>query len=641
MDRHIRIRRHIVSDLISVSKMMKYIIRYISAVLLAAFAVSCSDFLSQVPSDRLTEEQIFSTRKYSERYLAAIYTYIPDDSRTSYNNLDGMSDDIDISYDRPSEAQYFMSLINMGNWSTTSDYFNYWYNCYRGIRSASNFLSKIDGNAEMIKNGEHMRIREMKGEAHFLRGYLASVILFQYGPFVMPTETPIAADTPGSDPVMQLPRSSYDECVDYIIDELDLAIEMLPLHWTDQPKNDYGRATGLSAKALKSRVLLYAASPQFNGNPDYLNVMNKDGKRLYADYDVEKWRIAAEAAEEIIKYAESNPTKLGLYEDEGGNPYLSCRDVFLEPWNKEVIFAMTTHDQVNIHRHGSPRNYNGYESAAITQSLVDEFEMANGKRINDPASGYREDGFSTEDYLDPKNPEWVFAPSGSYNMYVGREPRFYMNVAFNGAYCIYNNQADKYRWQLFFNGRDGKGGSWDFPRSGYVRLKGVSPDYNAKNNLSVEIPYPVYRYAEILLNYVEALNEYDYDANKTKIHKYMNMIRNRAGLPSLDASHTQESMREAIRHERRVELCGEKRRYFDTRRWLIAEQTDGGDFYGMNVDGGTSTNLNNVNWTSADMQPFYARTVFETRVFRKAYYLFPVPQLEINKNPNIIQNPGW
>ena len=151
----------------------------------------------------------------------------------------------------------------------------------------------------------------------------------------------------------------------------------------------------------------------------------------------------------------------------------------------------------------------------------------------------------------------------------------------------------------------------------------------------------MYRYAEILLNYVEALNEYDYDANKTKIHKYMNMIRNRAGLPSLDASHTQESMREAIRHERRVELCGEKRRYFDTRRWLIAEQTDGGDFYGMNVDGGTSTNLNNVNWTSADMQPFYARTVFETRVFRKAYYLFPVPQLEINKNPNIIQNPGW
>ena len=121
---------------------MKDIIKYISAAFIALFAVSCADFLSQVPSDRLTEEQIFSTRKYSEQYLAAIYTYIPDDSRTSYNNLDGMSDDIDISYDRPSETQYFMSLINMGNWSTTSDYYNYWYSCYRGIRSASNFFDE-------------------------------------------------------------------------------------------------------------------------------------------------------------------------------------------------------------------------------------------------------------------------------------------------------------------------------------------------------------------------------------------------------------------------------------------------------------------------------------------------------------------
>ena len=121
----------------------------------------------------------------------------------------------------------------------------------------------------------------------------------------------------------------------------------------------------------------------------------------------------------------------------------------------------------------------------------------------------------------------------------------------------------------------------------------------------------------------------------------MNQIRNRAGLPSLSGTFNQESMREAIRHERRVELCGEKRRYFDTRRWLIAAKTDGGPFYGMNVDEGTASDLNKVDWTSTDMQPFYKRTVFETRVFRKAYYLFPIPQLEINKNPNIIQNPDW
>ena len=622
---------------------MKYISKILPLLLLIALT-SCEDFLGQVPSDRLTEEQIFSSRKYSERYLAGIYTYIPDDSMTSYNNMDGLSDDIDISYDRPTEGQYFMSLVNMGNWSTTSDYYNKWYSGYRGIRSASNFLAKIGDNEEMIKNGEHVRIKEMKGEAHFLRAYLATTILHMYGPFVIPSDEPIPADTPGSDPIMQAPRASYDECVDYILGELEAAYELLPRHFKDQPANDYGRATGLACLALKSRVLLYAASPQFNGgNPEYAQVTNKDGKRLFPDYDINKWKVAADAAKELIDYAEKNPTKLGLYVDETNTtpvPYLSCRDVFLKPWNKEVIFALTTHDQVNIHRHGSPRNYNGYESVGITQSLVDEFEMANGKRITDPSSGYVEEGFSTSDYVDPSNSAWVFAPAGSYNMYVGREPRFYMNVAFNGAYCIYKNQEEKYRWQLFFNGKDGKSGSWDFPRSGYVRMKGVSPDYNAKNNLQVNIPYVVYRYAEILLNYVEALNEYDYDSNKEEIHKYMNQIRNRAGLPGLTGNYDQDSMREAIRHERRVELCGEKRRYYDTRRWLIAEQTDGGDFYGMNVDGG-SADINNVNWTAAAMKPFYKRTVFETRVFRKAYYLFPIPQLEINKDPNIVQNPGW
>ena len=104
---------------------MKYISKILSLLLLIALT-SCEDFLGQVPSDRLTEEQIFSSRKYSERYLAGIYTYIPDDSMTSYNNMDGLSDDIDISYDRPTEGQYFMSLVNMGNWSTTSDYYNKW-----------------------------------------------------------------------------------------------------------------------------------------------------------------------------------------------------------------------------------------------------------------------------------------------------------------------------------------------------------------------------------------------------------------------------------------------------------------------------------------------------------------------------------
>ena len=137
------------------------------------------------------------------------------------------------------------------------------------------------------------------------------------------------------------------------------------------------------------------------------------------------------------------------------------------------------------------------------------------------------------------------------------------------------------------------------------------------------------RYAVVLLNYVEALNEYD--PGNPDIETYLNLIRERGGLGPVQSGLSQELMREQIRLERRIELCFEQLRYFDTRRWLIAEQTDGGPFYGMNVDAGNS-------FTD---EAFYEKTVFETRVFRPEFYLFPIPQSEINRDPQIVQNPGW
>ncbi len=237
---------------------------------------------------------------------------------------------------------------------------------------------------------------------------------------------------------------------------------------------------------------------------------------------------------------------------------------------------------------------------------------------------YSETGFSDREFSDART-GWVYAPRGTYNMWVNREPRFYLNVAFNGAYALYNKQGDKYKWQLTLSGNDGKGGSWDFPRSGYVRTKGVSPSYNAKVGAEVRLPWIAFRYAEVLLNYVEALNESK--PGDSDILTYLNEVRARAGLPGIKSGKSQEEMRRLIRHERRVELCGEHLRYYDTRRWLIAEQVEAGPFYGMNVD--------------ADGDAFYQRTPFETRVFRKEFYLFPIPQSEINKDRNIVQNPGW
>ena len=292
--------------------------------------------------------------------------------------------------------------------------------------------------------------------------------------------------------------------------------------------------------------------------------------------------------------------------------------------NKEVIFAIGSGDNYGIYSqiphgvttyNGSP--VGGWGGIAVFLNSVERFYTKNGK-------------LPQYDHTFPDKSDW-FESAGLSNpdiikLNVNREPRFYVNICFNGAYWIGDQKT---RIQLYYTGGSGKKGTWDFPRSGYIAIKNVSPSSNPKNGNYIKRPFVIMRYAEILLNYVEALNEYD--PGNADIETYLNKIRERGGLGPVQSDLNQSQMREQIRLERRIELCFEQLRYFDTRRWLIADQTDGGPFYGMNVDAGNS-------FTD---EAFYEKTVFETRVFRPEFYLFPIPQSEINRDPQIVQNPGW
>ncbi len=594
---------------------------YLALVSTSFLTTSCNkDFLNQVPDDRITIEQVFARRRYSEEYLANIYSTLPNEAYRNTSPWEGCSDDADITYDRPGSG-YDTYPINLGNWSAASGYMDTWSKYYRGIRSASYFIQHIDENKEIkeLPNGQEL-IDKYKAEARFLRAFFYYGLIRQYGPVILLGDIPIAGDLEPSDAEMQKPRNSYDECVNYIVAELDLAATKLPKHFTDQADADYGRATAAVCKAIKSRVLLLAASPQFNGNVDYANFRNLDGKQLVsASFDKEKWKRAADAAKDVI-----TGFNFSLYRknDAAGkfDPYLSCRDVFLDPWNSEVIFARTTNNLKDWERSTTPRLANGYAAVAVTQQLVDEFEMENGKGIREGGSGYMETGFS--------NAATKYTTAGTYNMYVNREPRFYVNVSYNGSLWLNTSEGNKVI-ETFFTGNTGKKGSWDFPRTGYIARKNIHPNSNPRISQYIARPFILARYAEILLNYIEALNEYS--PGDPDIVKYLNEIRNRAGLPEVTPGLGQNEMRSKIRHERRVELALESLRYFDTRRWKIAEQTDGGNFYGMNVDAGTKlTDL-----------VFYQRTVFERRVFLKSYYLFPIPQSEMDRDRNLVQNPGW
>lgn len=595
---------------------MKHYLIYTLLLALVLLMPGCrKGFLDQVPDDRITIDEVFSKRRGLEQYLANIYDRIRDESNQwEANPWLGCSDEADMTWARNGYNSYFM---NIGSWDPTSGFYDFWGHYFQGIRSASYFMENADKCQEILAlpEGDNL-LRKYKAEARLLRAYFYFCLLRQYGPVPLLGEKTLPPDVPFEE--TQIPRNSYDECVAFITSELDRAGADLPLQQTDLV--EYGRVTKAFALAIKSRLLLYAASPLVNGNADYAEFKNQDGKQLISQQaDIAKWQKAADAAKAVIDLGIFNLLKKN---DASGNfdPFLSCRDILLDPWNRETIYARPGNDVYSWEVHCSPRFAGGWCGVAATQQIVDAFHMANGKMISEAGSGYVEDGFSAADTK--------YTTAGTYNMYVNREPRFYVSITYNGMTWFNTSEGVK-KVELYNTGNTGKKGSYDYSRTGYIIRKNYHPNTYPRQNRSVARPLVLFRLGEIYLNYAEALNEAQ--PGHPDILAYVNMIRERAGIPGLPAGLTQDEMRMRIRQERRVELAFEYHRYFDTRRWKVALQTDGGSFYGMNVDAGTS--LEDVS--------FYKRTVFETRIFERKHYFFPIPQFDIDRNKKLVQNPGW
>ncbi|MBK1439351.1 RagB/SusD family nutrient uptake outer membrane protein [Parapedobacter sp. ISTM3] len=598
-------------------KQKTYITALVSGLCLLLTTFGCQkNFFDQVPDDRITIEEVFNRRLESEQYLANIYARIREENNQwSENPWMGVADEADMTWARSGYNTYF---INLGAWDPNSGYFQFWEHYYRGIRSATYFMQHIGGNAEILKlpNGQAL-IDQYWAEARFLRAYFYFCLLRQYGPVILLGDEVIPPDTPFDN--LLIPRNTFDECVSYIASELDAAGQALPLAQTNA--REEGRATRSMAMAVKARLLLYAASPLYNGNTDYASFTNEGGTPLISQsYDENKWKLAADAAKAII---DLNHFDLYKVTDSEGNiePIASYSGVVLEPWNREQIFVRPAWNDGDWERHASPRFGGGWSGIGATQKQVDAYFMANGKAIDEEGSGYVETGFSTADTR--------YTTAGTYNMYVNREPRFYASIVYNGSYWIHRDEGD-IRVGMHRYGNTGMEGTWDFSRTGYLIRKNIHPNSNPRLNRFVRRPYVMFRLGEVYLNYAEALNEYD--PGNPDILRYINLIRERAGIPKLEGEYTQEEMRQRIQQERQVELAFENHRYFDTRRWKIAMETDGGPFEGMNVEAPVS---------DFDDPEFYRRTVFETRVFQERHYLWPIPQSEIDRNRALIQNPGW
>lgn len=351
----------------------------------------------------------------------------------------------------------------------------------------------------------------MKAEARFLIAYYYYLLVNTYG--AIPFQTSLVDMNDPIDKIL-IGQTPYDQIIDWLDKEFKAVSELLPPSYTEERK--YGRATSVMALAIRARMLLFAASPLVNGNddPDYAAYTNNKGEAIFnSTYDPKKWERAVNACKDLLTEAEGNG--YALYKEYNGDgsidPFMSYSNMCYKEFNqgnKEILFARPDVSYDLYSQHSVPRGSRGQGGLGVTQELVDAFFMSNGlpaitgyepngEPIINRASGYNESGFSTQP--DVRKTKWVegdkdakesnaentVAPAGTFNMYVNREPRFYVSVLYNGAWY---RQSSRYV-DFYYEGEDGRpasGSLWDAPQTGYLLRKRVHPETNI---LNYSIPY--------------------------------------------------------------------------------------------------------------------------------------------------------
>jgi hypothetical protein len=547
---------------------------------------SCNKkFLDQTETSNLDEKSVFSDSARTVAFLTNIYIDIGfAESATRFGNggLDAACDEAEPqkSASITTSVQFATGTVNPSIISADA-----WNTCYTNIRRVNQLLKHLPGTPIP----SHIR-SVMRAEARFLRAWYYAALLKHYGGI------PLVGDSvyDVSDRI-SAERASYKSCVEYIVAECEAAAGALPL---ERVREDYGRASGGAAMALKARVLLYAASPLFNGG----NIDPQNPLTGYTDQAPERWKLAADAAAAVMSGG-----AYSLYEDNGTAPGYGFYKVFTLRVNSEYILAKMQGENRELESAWQPPSREGGQGGFPYQDFVDAFGMANGLPISDPSSGYN-----------PSDP------------YKDRDPRLAYSVIRDQTLLIQNNGL-KEPVNIYL-GPNGNGVSQDAVHAGtptgYYTNKMLDENISANFIHGSQRCFPLLRYAEVLLNFAEAANEYSGPVQA--VYDAVELVRRRAGLQpyELPDGLTREQMREIIRAERRVELAFEGHRFWDVRRWKIAEVTESRQMTGMEV----RRNGSNVTYT-----------VFPVRKhnFRTAMYLWAIPQSETAKSPELAQNPHW
>ena len=643
---------------------MKKIYRLLCTVIFAGCFLTSCNFLDIVPNETATEEDAFASEQAALNYLYSCYSFMP-----AYENshvfIGYAGDEVVSCFNGEPIKLYFQGGYTSGNIGNVDQTYS---NMYKGIRQC--YLLKK--NVASVPGLSQDKINDYTNQADFLIAYYHSVLMQHYGPIILVKEL---QDMNTSYEEM-LPRSTYDECVDWVSEQFRLVSEKLP---SERTGASYGLATSAAAKALRARLLLYAASPLFNGNSEfYSDFKNNDGTLLMSQtFSKEKYKKAADAALEAINYAESQGYRLYTVADDaiGKSTYpyptddiqRQLRLTYLDKnGSKEVLWANTRPEAMySIQSKSIPfLSFGGGYGPSLT--MLERFYTENGLPIDqDPNYDY-DNRFKTTVLNDDTRGEGITLKLNDH-----REPRFYAWISFHNGY--YECQAEKTvadgtagtTYQPKMDRSGGKGKRWltqykkndnsgkvnrgnNFSPTGYLNKKGVHPGLSARKadaGPTLMYPMPIIRLGELYLDYAEACIGYGDPVYVAEGMKKLDAIRQRAGVvPVLTAwAHAKEPLTDyssagpdgrlmqIVRQERMIELYMETHNFWDMRRWKLAEKYFGVSPRGLNVEATTDAE-------------FFKDTKMTNHIreFRSpANYLMPIPVGQVTTNPQMVQNPEY
>ncbi len=613
---------------------------------LLAVVISCNkDFLNTQPLDKISSAATWADGALATAFIYNVYSYL---------GYGGFEEQALAAY--TDEAMFTYAGRNINTWtegsespanvawvSPTYD----WGTMYLAIRQANVVLE----NLPTAKIDDKTLVATLTGEAHFLRAYYYQQLLRFYG------GVPLISKSYGLNEDYTIARSSYEDCVKFIVAELDEAIKTLPDAKTAKP----GRASSLSAKALKSRVLLYAASDLHDAATAKAKSSVLAG---YANIDLvaypsgdraARWNAAKAAAKAVLDA--SSGYKLNLTAPvsatEGTNNYNSIamggQSAVGDPAATSELIFQRTHTALytqednwplgGIHYgiNNGPNGYHNWAGNTPIQNLVDDYEMMDGTKFS---------WSNTTQKADP---------------YTNRDPRLYATVLYDGAPwkprpsdVAASDPANQIQTGYYDNGsggtingidtRESPVENWNGSRTHYYTRKFIDANPALADNQSnaQTIPWPFIRYTEVALNYAEACIE---TGDEIEARLWINRIRFRAGMPAI--SDAGDALRQRYRNERRIELVYEEHRYHDARRWMIAPTTVGAGIKAINVTAKLKTGATARSPYRFDKAVYtytytpQDNTENETRKWNDKMYYRVLNRDEISRNSKLVQNPGY